>query len=38
MINWWGGRRYLPIRTMFRLVDMIKPFEGYLTVLPMRKE
>lgn len=36
--NWWGGRRYLLIRTVFRLVDMIKPFDGYLTVLPMRKE
>ena len=31
--NWWGGNKYMLPRTVFKMRDRIKPFEGYLTVL-----
>ena len=35
--NWWGGTKFALIRLFFRIIDMISPIEGYLTVLLIKK-
>lgn len=36
--SWWQGGKYALVRAAFRLIDRIKPIEGYLSVLIIRKK
>lgn len=33
--NWWGSKWFFPLKMILRVIDKVKPSEGYLTVLRM---